>query len=264
MKISKLLVVTFALLVLGVPAMAQIEGTYNRGQDDDSYARGRDADVLRLAAQLTQQSDALSRQIYSQYLGRTANNQSDTQTMLAAYQLNSAATVFRTMINDRRRRSELRDVAAQLDTLARTGNGYGGLGNWSSVQRTVQDIQTELSRRGGGYPGNGGNGGGFPGGGGASSGRIRWSGTVDDVVQLNIQGNYVDPKAISGTPYNDATSTFSDPLPNRSVSLSVRKMRGRGDVRVVQQPSRSNDFTAIVEIRDSRSGSDNYDLEITW
>jgi hypothetical protein len=34
----------------------------------------------------------------------------------------------------------------------------------------------------------------------ARSGTIRWRGTVDDVVELNIQGGDIDPRAISGTP----------------------------------------------------------------
>ena len=93
---------------------------------------------------------------------------------------------------------------------------------------------------------------------------MRWRGTVDDVVELNIQGSYIDPRAISGTPYNDGTVGLTEPLPNRSVNVSVRKLRGRGEVRVIQQPNRSNDYTAIIQIRDGSRGADNYDLEITW
>jgi hypothetical protein len=46
--------------------------------------------------------------------------------------------------------------------------------------------------------------------------------------------------------------------------VSVEKLAGRGTVRVIQQPARTNDFTAIVEIYDDNGGSQEYRIEVTW
>lgn len=254
MKLHRLLFLALAILISTVAVSAQGEGDrMSRGQDDDRYARGRDSDLLRLAAQLTRQTDDLQRRAYSDYNTRTTNSRTDTQTMLAAGQLNASATIFRTMINDRRRRSEMREVASLMNDLATTGNGYSSRYGWNAVQRTLDEIQREL--RGGGFPGPGG---------GSLHGSARWSGTADDEVQLKINGRTIETLAISGSPYNDSNYAFTEVFPNRNVDVSVRKLRGRGEVRVLQQPSRSNDWTAIIQIRDTSRGADSYEVEITW
>ena len=46
--------------------------------------------------------------------------------------------------------------------------------------------------------------------------------------------------------------------------VEVDKKEGRGDVNVIQQPSRQNNWTAIIEIRDKDSGARNHNLEIFW
>jgi len=48
------------------------------------------------------------------------------------------------------------------------------------------------------------------------------------------------------------------------VEVSVNKLSGRGTVRVLQQPSRANDFTAVIEIYDTGGGAQEYRLEIVW
>jgi hypothetical protein len=53
-------------------------------------------------------------------------------------------------------------------------------------------------------------------------------------------------------------------LPRRPVTVTVNKFGGRGNVRVVQQPDRTNGFTAIVEISDPKGGADNYRVDINW
>jgi len=41
-------------------------------------------------------------------------------------------------------------------------------------------------------------------------------------------------------------------------------LNGRGQVDVIQQPSRQNDYTTIVRVRDDRSGSADYRLAAYW
>jgi len=93
---------------------------------------------------------------------------------------------------------------------------------------------------------------------------LTWSGRVDDVVRLEIQGRNVRAYTISGQALQNDRFYFYESLPRRNVNVSVNRRDGRGDVRVIQQPGRNNNYTAVVEIRDTRGGADNYLLEINW
>lgn len=99
----------------------------------------------------------------------------------------------------------------------------------------------------------------------AQSGRMEWRGTVDDVIQISIRNRNARVKTISGTAYYDGNSNFRDALPrNRRVVVSVDKKDGRGEVFVVQQPNRRNNFTAIVQIIDKKGSKDRYRFVLTW
>jgi hypothetical protein len=44
----------------------------------------------------------------------------------------------------------------------------------------------------------------------------------------------------------------------------VSKREGRGQVGVIQQPSRWNGYTAVIAINDESGGADNYEIEVAW
>jgi hypothetical protein len=46
--------------------------------------------------------------------------------------------------------------------------------------------------------------------------------------------------------------------------VNVRRASGRGTVRLIEQPSPYNNYTAVIQIEDRESGSDRYQLEIDW
>ncbi len=97
------------------------------------------------------------------------------------------------------------------------------------------------------------------------SGKIEWRGTVDDRVQLVIRGRNLRVRTVSGQRYGNGSTSFSSPLPSRrDFNVNVKKRDGRGNVYVVQQPNRRNNYTAIVQIEDLKGKSDNYRVEITW
>jgi hypothetical protein len=105
------------------------------------------------------------------------------------------------------------------------------------------------------------------GGGGSpdmATGRMEWRGRVDDRLHLAIKGRSVDQQTITGTTLATGRATFTSGLPNAAVRVSVQKLSGRGTVRVIQQPARTNDFTAIIEIFDDGGGSQEYRIEVTW
>ncbi|MBK8148642.1 MAG: hypothetical protein IPK58_10660 [Acidobacteria bacterium] len=71
-------------------------------------------------------------------------------------------------------------------------------------------------------------------------------------------------RTISGRTTLDGTSSFTSPLLSRQVSVGVTRTRGRGPVKVIQQPTKANDYTAIVEVYDDGGGAKDYQLDIFW
>ncbi|MGH9427619.1 MAG: hypothetical protein ACRD2L_15110, partial [Terriglobia bacterium] len=99
---------------------------------------------------------------------------------------------------------------------------------------------------------------------GRTSGRLRWRGTVDGESQLTVRRSDVESRTLSGLPASGINFNFTSPLPRRAVDVRLEKKKGRGNVELVQQPSRNNDFTVVVQIRDEKGGSDQYEFELIW
>ena len=96
-------------------------------------------------------------------------------------------------------------------------------------------------------------------------GSIRWSGRVDDVVELRINGRSVETITRSGRRVEDVNSNVRGAgLPNRDVTVTVDQDGGRGSVQVVQQPTAWNGYTAVIRIYDPQGGSSYYDLSAYW
>jgi hypothetical protein len=91
-----------------------------------------------------------------------------------------------------------------------------------------------------------------------------WSGRVDGQANIIIRGGSIRTEDASGTGLQIVYQTMNGNLPRRSTTVSATKTSGRGEVRVMQQPNRSNDYTAIVQVYDPRSGAGDYTLEISW
>lgn len=123
----------------------------------------------------------------------------------------------------------------------------GDLGRDRGRDRSGRDLSNRDRERNSGGPGS-----------------LTWRGRVDDVTVLEIRDRYVSDRVISGRPAENIRSNFNGALPNREVTVSVEKRRGRGEVRVVEQPSRRNNYTAVIHIRDSSGGADDYEIEVRW
>ena len=98
---------------------------------------------------------------------------------------------------------------------------------------------------------------------GVASG-ARWTGQVDDRVRVMFRGNRAWSQRISGQQIAGEQASFGSPLPRANVEVGVNKLRGRGDVEIVERPSPSNNYTLVVEITDKDGGADTYDLEVNW
>lgn len=99
---------------------------------------------------------------------------------------------------------------------------------------------------------------------GRGSGNLTWQGRVDDVVELEIRGNRVFERVISGQPVSAVRTNFSSSLPRRDVIVNAQLRRGRGRVEVIEQPTSRNDYRAIIRVRDTQGGADDYEIEISW
>jgi len=100
---------------------------------------------------------------------------------------------------------------------------------------------------------------------GAGRGALRWSGRVDDVVDITIQGRNIDYRTQRGAGTSDVRSRVTGGgLPRQEGGVTIVSGNGRGSVQVVQQPSRNNGYTAVIRITDPRSGAGEYDIEARW
>ena len=94
---------------------------------------------------------------------------------------------------------------------------------------------------------------------------LRWTGSVDDEVEIRIQGRRVDYRTLSGAGVRDVRSdVMGEGLPRRDVQLVVARRSGRGTVYVVQQPNASNGYVAILRVRDPQGGYGYYDFDLSW
>lgn len=222
-----------------------------QAQEAERYSSSR---LSNLATQLKRQTVDLADRTSEDLRRSNSNTRSDIETAFLAQQLDASAGLFQQMVGDRSRASDLRDAAGILSGLARRAPSYGA-NNWRDVQKTIDDIEGELgSSSGSGNNNTGGN----------VAGGVTWRGTVDAKIQISVKGKGIDVNTFSGQNYGAGTYNFTSALPRRNVSVDVIKKKGRGDVRVVQQPNRSNDYTAIIEVLDNDNGAREYELEIYW
>ena len=90
-----------------------------------------------------------------------------------------------------------------------------------------------------------------------------WHGRVDKEMQITIRGNRASSNTISGEQFN-GRFRLASALPREDGTVRVAVSNGRGDVSVVQQPSASNDYTAVIRLFDRGSGADEYRVTAYW
>lgn len=93
---------------------------------------------------------------------------------------------------------------------------------------------------------------------------MTWSGRVDDVVEVVIRGRNADTQTISGKTFRDGRARFDGRGGRRQGRARVNKEEGRGKVRIVQQPSRRNNYTTIVRVEDKKGSDDRYRFTVEW
>jgi hypothetical protein len=238
---TRSLLVVVAVILLASPAFSQF-APQNRVSD--------------LANRLSREADDFADASYNNFTNNQRALRNDIEAVMVAYQFAGASRIFYRMTVDRRRDQDLRDAFDMLQNVARSVERNNvQRTNWYNIQRLMNDISRELGGGGGGndYPDTGNR-----------SGRMTWRGRVDDDVRIRIRGGSADVETIGGSPYYDAQPNFSNSLPNRRVTVRLTEKRGRGEIFIEQQPTRDNDFTAVVRIRDPRGGASDYAFTLEW
>jgi hypothetical protein len=90
---------------------------------------------------------------------------------------------------------------------------------------------------------------------------------VDNQVEVAVRGDFVNIRRLSGQEPRDDGSECNFPLPDRERDLREFRfevMDSRNEIRLVEEPSRRNDFTARVAIRDNSGGFGRYHFRLSW
>jgi hypothetical protein len=214
--------------------------------------------LTNAADRLSRDAESFADATYNGYSNSARNNRTEIEALMLSQQFAASARVFYRMVVDRRRNQDLRDGFSLLQDLARSvERNNTQRSSWSNVQRDMTDLARELNAdsSNGGYP---------PPDTGGRGGRMTWKGRVDDDVRITIRGGTADVETLGGTPYNDSQPNFGASLPPRRITVRLSKTRGRGEVYIEQQPSRDNNFAAVIRIKDTRGGASEYEFELTW
>lgn len=88
---------------------------------------------------------------------------------------------------------------------------------------------------------------------------------VDDRAEVRMRGDRIWVSTLQGAKGRDEGSECSQPLPFNSVrDFQVRQVAGRSHVGLAQDPSRGNNYTAMIAIEDRQGGGDNYAFDVSW
>lgn len=94
--------------------------------------------------------------------------------------------------------------------------------------------------------------------------KLAWNGRVDEEAVISCQDKNCTSSSDHGAPVSSQHFKFSRPLPHRDVEVTLEDTEGRGEIRLVEQPSERNNYTARVSIHDPQSGSDEYSFTLSW
>jgi hypothetical protein len=243
MRITRILIAVAALLFVAQPAAAQF---------------GQSSRISDSAERLSRDADAFADATYNSYTNSFRSSRTEIEAVMLSQQFAASTRTFYRMVVDRRRNQDLRDAFSVLQELARSVERNNQQRTaWYNVQRSMNDLARELNL-------DTSNGGNQPPDSGGRGGRMTWKGRVDDDVRIVIRGGSADVETIGGTPYYNAQPNFSASLPPRRVNVRLTVKRSRGEVYIEEQPSRENNFAAVIRIKDPRGGASDYEFELTW
>jgi hypothetical protein len=88
---------------------------------------------------------------------------------------------------------------------------------------------------------------------------------VDGRGRVTLKGGASFSEALEGAPVAGEHGEILRPLPARTDLMpTIRKLRGRGRVSIIESPSVKNNYQLVFEIDDSEPGADYYEIELDW
>jgi hypothetical protein len=88
---------------------------------------------------------------------------------------------------------------------------------------------------------------------------------VDDQVEVAVHGDLVSVRRLTGQEARDDGSECNLPFPDRDLrDFRFEVIDSRNEIRLIDEPSRRNDYTALVAIRDSSGGFGRYHFRLSW
>jgi len=214
--------------------------------------------IRNTAQQLSDVARNLGDVAYDGFARRSRGNRADVEALYIVMQFRAATDLFVRMVEDNRPPSELRDSISILRSELNRMDQYAfGRNERRRLYDLVQTADAELGGRSG--SGSGGYYGQY-----GTSGRMHWSGRVDDEIVIMIGGSRASVRTVTGDRVRDENVSFDSPLPRQERRMNLRKLNGRGSVDLIEEPSSRNDYSAVVRIRDKKSGTDEYEFELRW
>jgi hypothetical protein len=81
---------------------------------------------------------------------------------------------------------------------------------------------------------------------------------VDNRAEVRLRGDAIFVRTVEGSRGRDEGSECTQALPYNNVrDFQIRQTAGRSRITLTQEPSRMNNYTALVAIDDSQGGGDN-------
>ena len=99
----------------------------------------------------------------------------------------------------------------------------------------------------------------------AREGRCEIRVWVDNRAEVRMRGDTIFVRTMEGSKGRDEGSSCSQPIPYNGVrGFQIRQTAGRNKVALAEEPSRVNNYTAMIAIDDPQGGGDNYAFDVTW
>jgi hypothetical protein len=243
--------------------------------------------VRRLAASINRKAQSLVSN-YQSSLGITVNDisvglntsnvltEGDLDLLLQASSFSNAAAWYQqatgTSRSDRSSTvaaSILRSSAQRVDaSLQNAQNNSQFAQQWASIQSDLNLIDPNNSNDNNRGPNTGNNS--VPNDDNNSGqisgpGHFQWQGLVDGSDNITLRGYTVRMAHLTASNIQQATYQLSTALPFDNVQVNLRKVRGRGQIRLLEQPTASNNYTAVVQVNDQGdSGRGWYEFTLDW
>jgi hypothetical protein len=97
-----------------------------------------------------------------------------------------------------------------------------------------------------------------------STGKMTWRGHVDSDATVECQASACRSQSTQGMPVGHERVRFEKPLPQQEVAVSLTGDDANGNIRVVQQPLRSNNYAVRVQIADGCGNRKECMFTLTW